>query len=139
MKKMIQMMRWPSAVLAVCVVVDVQTCFAAPRHRAANPRAVQYNPRGVADPRGLADPRGVYDTRGVADARVAYDHGVPEIRTATHYLYALPGYTTIQVYSGVTYYYSNNTYYYVYYINGRAVYVEAPVVDGVPTVPPQPY
>ena len=65
-------------------------------------------------------------------------NGVPTVPLRP-YVYSLPaGYST-QVFSGVTYYSYYGYYYYVYYINGRAVYVLASVVDGVPTVPPQPY
>jgi hypothetical protein len=55
------------------------------------------------------------------------------------YVYSLPTGYTIKTFNGVNYYDYLGYYYYVYYINGRAVYVLAKVVNGVPTVPPAPY
>jgi hypothetical protein len=55
------------------------------------------------------------------------------------YVYTLPAGYTVKTFNGVNYYFYYGYYYYVYYINGRAVYVLAPVVNGEPTVPPQPY
>ncbi|HMP82676.1 MAG TPA: hypothetical protein PKA41_08255, partial [Verrucomicrobiota bacterium] len=55
------------------------------------------------------------------------------------YVYTLPAGYKIETFNGVNYYVYYSYYYYVYYINGRAVYVLAPVVNGVPTVPPPPY
>jgi len=65
-------------------------------------------------------------------------NGVPTVPPRP-YVYALPTGYTIQSYGGVNYYVYYGYYYYVYYINGRAVYTLAPVVNGVPTVPAQPY
>jgi hypothetical protein len=65
-------------------------------------------------------------------------NGVPTVPPRP-YIYTLPAGYSIRSYAGVNYYYYYGYYYYVYYINGRAVYVLAPVAGGVPTVPPQPY
>lgn len=65
-------------------------------------------------------------------------NGVPTVPPRP-YVYSLPTGYTIESYGGVNYYKYYSFYYYVYYINGRAVYVLATVVDGVPTVPPPPY
>ncbi len=65
-------------------------------------------------------------------------NGVPSVPPRP-YVYALPTGYTIESYAGVNYYKYYSFYYYVYYINGQTVYVLAPVVDGVPTVPPPPY
>ena len=65
-------------------------------------------------------------------------NGVPTVPPRP-YVYELPTGYTIQTFGGVNYYVYYGYYYYVYYINGRAVYVLAPVVNGTPTVPPPPY
>ena len=54
-------------------------------------------------------------------------------------MYQLPVGYAVRPYLGVNYYYCGTTYYYAYYINGQVVYVIAPVVNGVPTIPPRPY
>lgn len=107
--------------------------------RPANPRGAldprgAYDPRGRYDPRGVADPRGVTDPRGVADPRGRYDP-----RNPARYMYTLPGAYARRVYAGTTYYLCGGTYYYCYYINGRPVYVQCAIVNGVPVIPPRPY
>lgn len=64
--------------------------------------------------------------------------GVPKVPPRP-YVYSLPDGYSVRSLGGVNYYYYLGLYYYVYYINGRAVYVLATVVNGVPSVPPPPY
>ncbi len=118
--------------LITCFVIGTQPSGAAPRHRPAYPGGVA-DPRGAAGP-GVAGTRGVEDTRGVADAR-----GVADTRAAARYTHALPAGYEARVYSGLNYYYSAGIYYYEYANDGPTIYVPAPVVGGVPTVPPRPY
>lgn len=117
----------------VAVALACTEAFAAPRHRPANPRGVR-DPRGVADPRGVRDPRGIADPRGVFDPRGPFDPRNPH-----RYMYGLPAGYAARVYSGVRFYYCGGVYYYPYIINGRTVYTLAPLIKGVPTVPPRPY
>ena len=65
-------------------------------------------------------------------------NGVPTVPPRP-YVYNLPAGYTIQSFGGVNFYKYYSYYYYVYYINGRAVYVLAPVSNGVPAVPQPPY
>lgn len=119
--------------LAAISLAATLDCFAAPRHRPANPRGVA-DPRGIADPRGVLDPRGIADPRGVFDPRGPFDPRNPH-----RYMYTLPAGYTIRVYGAHRYYYCSGSYYYVYIINGQTTYVLAPVRAGEPTVPPLPY
>jgi len=115
------------ACVAITFSILAPQAEALPRHRPGNPR-------GVMDPRGIADPRGVFDTRGVFDPRGPFDPRNPH-----RYMYGLPAGYAVRAYRGVNFYYYSGAYYYPYYINGQTVYTLAPVVNGVPTVPSQPY
>ncbi len=55
------------------------------------------------------------------------------------YVHTLPANYTARTFAGRNYYYWNNCYYYAYYNDGPPLYVEAPVVNGEPTVPLRPY
>ncbi len=113
--------------VALAFAILAPQAEALPRHRPGNPR-------GLLDPRGIADPRGVFDTRGVFDPRGPFDPRNPH-----RYMYGLPAGYAVRAYRGVNFYYYGGAYYYPYYINGQTVYTLAPVVNGVPTVPGQPY
>lgn len=142
---------------SIFLVAVTPDSYAGPRHRPANPRGVAdprgaldprgvrdprgiADPRGVRDPRGIADPRGVLDPRGVADPRGVFDPRGPfDPRNPARYMYGLPAGYAARVYAGVRYYYCGGVYYYPYIINGRTVYTLAPLVNGIPTMPPRPY
>jgi hypothetical protein len=54
-------------------------------------------------------------------------------------MYGLPAGYRMATYGAARFYVCSGFYYYPYIINGQTVYVQATVVNGVPTVPPRPY
>ena len=59
--------------------------------------------------------------------------------TASRFVYSVPANYTLRHYGQYDYYWWDGAYYYPYSNGGPTIYVEAPVVNGAPTVPPRPY
>jgi hypothetical protein len=131
--------------LSVGLWVGVRETMAGDRYRPAYPHG-DYEPRDRPDPRGYPDSQSLTDSRAAANSReVAASRAATEARAAVNprmpagYVHTLPaGYAT-RVYGGLPYYYSGGNYYYAYAGEGPTVYVQAQLVDGVPTVPLRPY
>lgn len=151
-----------SVLLVVTLIaLSLQLSRAAHRHQAASPRG--YGSPGVGTP-GVGTPgvgtpgvgtpgRG---TPGVGTPGVGTPgRGTPGVGTpgrgtpgvgdpgrgvvAPNYVHALPATYERRTYNRLNYYYADGIYYYEYANDGPTIYVAAPVVNGVPTVPPRPY
>lgn len=118
-----------------CFVLGPHWSSAARRHHAARPHGHGggggyggYGAPGRGGPGVGAPGRG-------APGRGAPGVGAP----GPGYVHARPAAYERRAYNNLNYYYWDDTYYYEYTNDGPPLYVEATLVNGVPTVPMRPY